>query len=88
MQARNATSPNEVKKMTTEELRSNFLIEKPIVGGEINFVYSHYDRVIVGGAMPTDNALLLGNYDYLKADYFLQRREMGIINVGGSGIVG
>jgi 4-deoxy-L-threo-5-hexosulose-uronate ketol-isomerase len=73
--------------MTTEQLRANFLIEKLIVANEINFVYSHYDRVITGGAMPTTEGLTLGNYVQLKADYFLERREMGIINVGGDGSV-
>ena len=73
--------------MTTEQLRANFLIEKLFVSGEINFVYSHYDRVITGGAMPTTEGLTLGTYNELKADYFLERREMGIINVGGDGAV-
>lgn len=87
MQTRYASSPNEVRHMTTEQLRANFLIEKLIVANEINFVYSHYDRVITGGAMPTTEGLTLGNYEQLKADYFLERREMGIINVGGDGSV-
>ena len=73
--------------MTTEQLRANFLIEKLFVANEINFVYSHYDRVITGGAMPTTEGLTLGTYNELKADYFLERREMGIINVGGDGVV-
>ncbi len=87
MQTRYASSPNEVKHMTTEQLRANFLIEKLIVANEINFVYSHYDRVITGGAMPTTEGLTLGTYNELKADYFLERREMGIINIGGEGSV-
>ena len=87
MQTRYASSPNEVKHMTTEQLRANFLIEKFIVAGEINFVYSHFDRVITGGAMPTTEGLTLANYNELKAEYFLERREMGIINVGGDGSV-
>ncbi len=95
MQTRYASSPNEVKHMTTGQLRANFLIEDLIVANEINFVYSHYDRVITGGAMPTTDGtsrgnregLTLGNYEQLKAEYFLERREMGIINVGGDGMV-
>ncbi len=87
MQTRYESSPNEVKTMTTGQLRENFLIENSIVAGKINFVYSHYDRMIIGGAMPTTEGLTLGNYEQLKADYFLERREMGIINVGGDGTV-
>ena len=87
MQTRYESSPNEVKTMTTGQLRENFLIENCIVAGELNFVYSHYDRMIIGGAMPTTEGLTLGNYEQLKADYFLERREMGIINVGGDGTI-
>jgi 4-deoxy-L-threo-5-hexosulose-uronate ketol-isomerase len=87
MQTRYESSPKEVRGMNTEELRANFLIEKLVVAGEINFVYSHYDRVIVGGAMPVLGGLTLSNYEQLKADFFLQRREMGIINVGGNGSI-
>ena len=87
MQTRYESSPNEVKTMTTGQIRENFLIENCIVAGEINFVYSHYDRMIIGGAMPTTEGLTLGNFEQLKADYFLERREMGIINVGGDGTI-
>ncbi|MBL7816497.1 MAG: 5-dehydro-4-deoxy-D-glucuronate isomerase [Saprospiraceae bacterium] len=87
MQTRYESSPNEVKGMTTGQLRENFLIDNCIVAGEINFVYSHYDRMIIGGAMPTTEGLALGNFEQLKADYFLERREMGIINIGGDGTI-
>lgn len=87
MQTRYESSPNEVKGMTTGQLRENFLVENCIIAGELNFVYSHYDRMIIGGAMPTTEGIALGNYTQLKADYFLERREMGIINVGGDGTV-
>ena len=73
--------------MTTAELRENFLIEKLMEGDKVNLVYSHYDRVIVGGAMPLSQAIELPNDEELRADYFLQRREIGIINVGGKGSV-
>ena len=85
MQIRYENSPKEVSKMNTEELRANFLVENMMRGGEINLSYSHYDRVIVGGACPVDSALSLPTYDALKADYFLERRELGVINVGGPG---
>ena len=86
-QGRFAVSPNEVKQMDTAELRSNFLIENLFVADTVQLTLSHYDRYIAGGAMPVDEALKLSNPDYLKADYFLERRELGIINVGGSGSV-
>lgn len=85
MQIRFQNSPNETAKMSTAELRENFLIEKFMMAGEINLVYSHYDRMIVGGVVPTNNAIELANEEELKANYFLERRELGIINVGGKG---
>ena len=85
MQVRYESSPKEVMQMTTTDLRANFLIEKLFVAGEINFVYSHYDRVIVGGVMPLSEQIILPTYAPLKSDYFLERREMGIINIGGDG---
>lgn len=87
MQIRFQNSPNETKKMTTAELRENFLIDKLMEEGKVNLVYSHYDRVIVGGAMPLSTTIELANHEELRADYFLQRREIGIINVGGKGSV-
>jgi len=86
-QGRFAVSPNEVKQMDTGELRSNFLIENLFVADTVQLTLSHYDRYIAGGAMPVSEALKLSNPDYLKAGYFLERRELGIINVGGSGTV-
>src|ERR1700733_1756774 len=80
-----ANGKNEVKQMDTEQLRTNFLVEKIFSADEFNFTYSHYDRVIVGGAMPIYKTLALPVYDNLKAAYFLERRELGVINVGGDG---
>lgn len=85
MQIRFHNSPAEVSRMNAEELRSNFLIQKMMVPDEINFVYSHYDRVIIGSTMPVNKTLTLKTYNCLKADYFLERRELGVINVGGDG---
>jgi 4-deoxy-L-threo-5-hexosulose-uronate ketol-isomerase len=73
--------------MDTEELRKNFLIEDLMVNDEIKLVYSHYDRVIIGGAKPVSKTLTLETHPELRADYFLERRELGIINIGGNGIV-
>jgi len=80
---RYAVHPEDFKRYDTFKLRKEFLIENIFVPGEISLVYSMYDRYIVGGAMPAGKALKLDTADDLKADYFLERREMGIINVGG-----
>jgi len=87
MEQRYHNSPKEVKGMNTAELREQFLIEHVMVQGEVVFTYSHYDRIIVGGAVPTTKVLALENYPMLKADYFLERRELGVINVGGAGSI-
>lgn len=73
--------------MGTQELRDTFLIEDLMQPGKLTWVYSHYDRVIVGGAVPGKTAIHLDNPAELKADFFLERREIGIINVGGKGAV-
>lgn len=84
MELRTASSPRDVKHYTTERLREEFLIQNLFVPGEIRLVYSHIDRIITGAAVPT-KALKLTAGDELRADYFLQRREMGVINIGGAG---
>jgi 4-deoxy-L-threo-5-hexosulose-uronate ketol-isomerase len=73
--------------MSTEELRNNFLIQNLMKPGAIELVYSHYDRMIIGGVVPLKESISLPNEGELKAAYFLERRELGIINVGGPGIV-
>jgi 4-deoxy-L-threo-5-hexosulose-uronate ketol-isomerase len=87
MEIRFQNSPDETKQMTTEQLRKNFLVQNLMQDDTVQLVYSHYDRVIIGGAKPVNKTLLLPNHPELKAEYFLQRRELGIINVGGTGIV-
>ncbi|MDF3078471.1 MAG: kduI [Sphingobacteriaceae bacterium] len=87
MNQRYAQSPKEVAGLNTSELRRDFLIEDLMQPDQFNFTYSHYDRAIVGSAMPVNSVLELPVYDELRADYFLERRELGIINVGGSGQV-
>jgi 4-deoxy-L-threo-5-hexosulose-uronate ketol-isomerase len=86
-ESRYAVSPRETKQMTTEELRKIFLIEKIFEADKINLCLTHYDRYIAGGVMPVDEQVALSNPDNLKANYFLERREMGIINVGGKGTI-
>ncbi|MFT3981341.1 MAG: 5-dehydro-4-deoxy-D-glucuronate isomerase [Ferruginibacter sp.] len=87
MQIRFQNSPRETATMNTAALRENFLIQQLMQPGKIELVYSHYDRMIVGGAVPTVAAIELPNEGELKANYFLERREAGIINVGGNGKV-
>lgn len=86
-QVRYAAHPRDAKGYDTARLRENFLIEKVFAADEVNMVYSMYDRMVVGGAMPVDEGLKLEAIDPLKAEYFLSRRELGIFNVGGKGRV-
>lgn len=87
MEIRFQNSPNETKGMTTEQLRENFLVEGLMQDDAIKLVYSHFDRVIVGGVKPVRKSIDLPNHEELKAGYFLERRELGVINVGGPGSV-
>lgn len=85
MEQRYESSPKEVERMNTAELRGNFLVESLLEEGKAKFLYSHYDRMVMGGIMPTDKKIDLGNYEALKSDFFLERRECGVINTGGAG---
>lgn len=87
MEIRFASSPGETAFMDTEALRRNFLISNLFRADQINLTHSHYDRLIIGGAKPVDKEIHLPVPEELKANYFLERREMGIINVGGSGVI-
>ncbi len=73
--------------MNTHAIREHFLVEQIFVPGIIQHTYSHFDRLIIGGATPLHNPLKLEPFPELKADYYLQRRELGIINVGAPGTV-
>ena len=84
---RYAHHPEDVKKYTTEKLREHFLIPELFVKDQISLTYTMYDRYIAGGAFPVDQALKLEPIDELKAENFLDRRELGVINVGGKGKV-
>ncbi|MBN1416604.1 MAG: 5-dehydro-4-deoxy-D-glucuronate isomerase [Bacteroidales bacterium] len=84
-QERFAVHIDDFKHYTTEKIRAHFLIPDVMQDGKISLVYSHYDRLIVGGAVPVKKPLMLEPIDLLKSTFFLERREMGIINVGGRG---
>lgn len=87
MEIRFQNSPKETSRMNTEELRANFLAQNIVQDDVVKTVYSHYDRVIIGAAKPINQTLQLENHPELRAEYFLERREIGIINVGGAGKV-
>jgi len=87
MEIRFANSPAETKQMDTEQLRKNFLVEGLMKDDTIQLVYSQYDRMIVGGAKPFAKTLTLPKENELKSEYFLERRELGVINVGGPAAV-
>lgn len=86
-ESRYASSPTEVKGMTTDQLRQNFLIETLFMADQFRWVLSFFDRYLTGGIMPVTAPITLTAPDQLKATYFLERRELGIINVGGGGRV-
>jgi 4-deoxy-L-threo-5-hexosulose-uronate ketol-isomerase len=78
-----SSHPRDVKHYDTAALRNDFFIDKVFEADSINLVYSHYDRFVAGGAMPVEETLRLEPIEPLKADYFCERRELGIINLGG-----
>ena len=82
-----ATHPADAKSYDTDRLRKEYLIGSVMVEDKISLTYSQYDRYIVGGAVPVSESLTLMPIDPLKAEYFCERREIGIINVGGNGTV-
>lgn len=84
---RYASHPDDAKQYDTQRIRKEFLLEGLFVSDEINLVYSMYDRLIVGGVKPLKSALKLETIPYLKSENFLDRRELGIVNVGGKGSV-
>jgi 4-deoxy-L-threo-5-hexosulose-uronate ketol-isomerase len=87
MEERFQYHPTQVQNMSTEALRDAFAITGLMQQGLLRLVYTHYDRMIIGGVVPSSEALNLVTDDQLKAEYFLERREIGIINIGGSGVV-
>lgn len=84
---RYAAHPEDVKHYDTQRLRRDFLIENLFAKDEVNMVYSMYDRIVVGGAMPVKEALTLETIEPLKAPCFTHRREVGVYNVGGAGCI-
>ncbi len=87
MELRNASNPRDVKYYDTARLRQEFLIEDLFAENEVITVYSHIDRIITGSAVPTISSLSLPSGDCLHASSFLERRELGVINIGGEGTI-
>ena len=82
-----ATHPDDFKNFDTDKIRSRFVMEKVMAPDEINVTYTMYDRLVYGGAMPVEKTLTLEPFSELRAKHFLDRRELGVINVGGPGVV-
>ena len=87
MEIRYSIHPDHAKHFTSDDLIKNFLVKSLFKKDEINLVYSHIDRIIVGGINPIDKELALKAGKEIGVNYFLERREMGIINIAGSGII-
>ncbi|MGR5150622.1 5-dehydro-4-deoxy-D-glucuronate isomerase [Photobacterium swingsii] len=87
MEIRQPIHSEHAKQLDTAGLREQFLIENMFQEGQLNLTYSHIDRIIVGGAVPTDEALMLEGGKEIGVDYFLERRELGAINIGEPGLV-
>ena len=87
IEERFGTHPGDFKGYTTEVIRKEFLVEGLMQPDTVKWVYTHNDRLMVGGIMPVKEQLTLETPELLRATYFLERRELGIINTGGSGVV-
>ena len=87
MDQRYATSPDQLPLFDTADLREKYLVEDVFVPGEVTAVYTHHDRIVLGGAVPAGAELPLPTFDELRSEYFLANRELGIVNVGGTGTV-
>ncbi|MEG3013017.1 MAG: 5-dehydro-4-deoxy-D-glucuronate isomerase [Cetobacterium sp.] len=87
MEIRYASSNKDAKFYDTQRLREEYLIENLFIDNEATLVYSHFDRIIVGGIKPIDSEIFLSASKKLGVNYFLERRELGIINIGSPGIV-
>ena len=85
VETRHAIHPDHARGMDTAQLRQHFLVEGLFAAGQIRLTYTHYDRFVVGGAVPDGAPLTLDAIDETRTPSFLDRREMGIVNIGGPG---
>lgn len=87
IEQRHATNPVQITSMTQQDLRDTYLIDSVFVSGEIRLTYTHHDRIVLGGAVPAGKRLALVGAPEIRSEYFLEHREVGIINVGDTGTV-
>jgi len=87
MEQRYATNPEQIPGWTTEQLRQQYLLPELFAPGEIRLTYTHHDRIVLGGAVPAGGVLELTGYPEIRSETFLEHRELGVINVGGTGTV-
>jgi 4-deoxy-L-threo-5-hexosulose-uronate ketol-isomerase len=87
MDQRYATNPDQIPGFGTDALRAQYLVDTLFVPGQVTACYTHHDRIVLGGAMPTGEPLPLPTFEELRAEFFLANRELGIVNVGGTGTV-
>jgi len=86
-QTRYAIDPTTAKSLDTEQLRAHFHVGGLFADGEINLVYSHYDRLILGAAVPAGKTLTLDHVAETGTATILERREMGVLNIGDKGSI-
>ncbi|MDN3547316.1 5-dehydro-4-deoxy-D-glucuronate isomerase [Mucilaginibacter aquaedulcis] len=87
MKVIHSVHPEDFKNYQTAQIRERFLIDHLVQTDKLNCTYTHYDRMIVGAAHPINQTITLENYPNLRAEFFLERREIGIINVAGDGVI-
>lgn len=87
MESRYAAHPTDFEQYNTQRIRQEFLADSIVQAGAQQWVYTHYDRFVFGAVVPLDSEIKLNNYDQLKSNFFLERREMGVLNLGGAGSV-
>jgi 4-deoxy-L-threo-5-hexosulose-uronate ketol-isomerase len=87
LSVRYASHPEDAKHYTTEQLRAHYLIETVFAPDEALLTYSHFDRIIAGGVMPVTQAVAMTGSKEMASEFFLERREMGVINIGGEGLI-
>jgi 4-deoxy-L-threo-5-hexosulose-uronate ketol-isomerase len=87
MEQRYATHPSQIRAMSTQDFRKAYLVPDLFVKGEIRTLLTHHDRIVLGGAVPGGRHLTLPGYPEIRSEYFLEHREVGIVNVGGAGTV-
>lgn len=87
MEQRYATNPEQIPGWTTEQLRRQYLLPDLFAPGEIRLTYTHHDRIVLGGAMPAGGELELTGYPEIRSETFLEHRELGVVNVGGTGTI-